>query len=264
MKILVTVKEVTDLAADFQIADAEIDETYLEYELNEWDAYAIETGVQLVEAGIADEVIVATIGPERAEESVRMALAKGADRAIRVWDDALAEQDLLDVATKAEIFASVVEAEEPEVVLTGVQANDDGFGATGVALAERLDYGWAAVVNALELDADEGGAHVRRELEGGLEELSDVTLPAVFTIQTGINQPRYASLRGIREAEAKEIERKTLSDLGITKADAASALQITDLFEPVAEREVAYFDGDPDEQVEQVADVLADSGVVGE
>ncbi|WP_054519447.1 electron transfer flavoprotein subunit beta/FixA family protein [Halanaeroarchaeum sulfurireducens] len=264
MKILVTVKEVTDLAADFQIADAEIDETYLEYELNEWDAYAIETGVQLVEAGIADEVIVATIGPERAEESVRMALAKGADRAIRVWDDALAEQDLLDVATKAEIFASVVEAEEPEVVLTGVQANDDGFGATGVALAERLDYGWAAVVNALELDADEGVAHVRRELEGGLEELSDVTLPAVFTIQTGINQPRYASLRGIREAEAKEIERKTLSDLGITKADAASALQITDLFEPVAEREVAYFDGDPDEQVEQVADVLADSGVVGE
>ena len=264
MKILVTVKEVADPAADFQIADSKIDETYLEYELNEWDDYAIETGVQLVEAGIADEVIVATIGPKRTEESVRMALAKGADRAIRVWDDALAEQDLLDVATKAEIFASIVEAEEPEIVLTGVQANDDGFGATGVALAERIDYGWAAVVTALELDAEEGVAHVRRELEGGLEELSDVTVPAVFTIQTGITEPRYASLRGIREAEASEIERKTLADLGVAKADVVSALQVVDVFEPVAEREVTYVDGDPDEQAEEVATVLSDRGVVNE
>lgn len=264
MKILVTVKEIAEVADDFQIADNEIDETYLEYDLNEWDDYAVEEGVQLREEGVADEVVAATIGPERSEETIRMALAKGADRAVRVWDDAIEAQDLLDIETKAEIFAAIVEEEEPDLVLTGVQANDDSFGATGVALAERIGYDWAAVVNGLEVDAEEGVAHVRRELEGGVEELTDVDVPAVFTIQTGINEPRYASLRGIRQAQSKEIAPKTLADLGLTDEDAESVLSVAEMFEPEAEGEAEFLEGDAGEQAEQLAGVLADVGVVSE
>ncbi|MFB6094559.1 MAG: electron transfer flavoprotein subunit beta/FixA family protein [Halanaeroarchaeum sp.] len=262
MKILVTVKEIAEVADDFEIAENAIDETYLEYDLNEWDDYAVEEAVQLREAGVADEVVAATIGPERSEETIRMALAKGADRAVRVWDDAIAAQDLLDVETKADVFAAIVEEEEPDLVLTGVQANDDSFGATGVALAERLGFEWAAVVNDLEVDADEGVAHVRRELEGGIEELTDVDVPAVFTIQTGINEPRYASLRGIRQAQSKEIAPKTLADLGLDDDDADSVLQIREMFEPEAEGEAEYLEGSPDDQAEQLATVLDEVGVI--
>ncbi|MFB6082421.1 MAG: electron transfer flavoprotein subunit beta/FixA family protein [Halanaeroarchaeum sp.] len=264
MKILVTVKEIAEVADDFEIADDAIDETYLEYDLNEWDDYAVEEGVQLAEADLADEVVTATIGPERSEETIRMALAKGADRAIRVWDDAIEEQDILDVETKARIFAAIVEEEEPDIVLTGVQANDDSFGATGVALAEMIDYEWAAVVNGLEIEADAGVAHARRELEGGVEELVDVDLPAVFTIQTGINEPRYASLRGIRQAQSKEIASKSLGDLGLSAEDARSALGLREMFEPEAEGEAEYLEGDPGEQAGQLAEVLQEAGVISE
>jgi len=264
MKILVTVKEIAEVADDFEIADNAIDETYLEYDLNEWDDYAVEEGVQLVEADVADEVVAATIGPERSEETIRMALAKGADRAIRVWDDDLAAQDILDVETKAKIFAAIVEEEDPDIVLTGVQANDDSFGATGVALAEMIDFEWAAVVNGLEIDTDAGVAHVRRELEGGVEELSDVSLPAVFTIQTGINEPRYASLRGIRQAQSKEIAPKTLADVGLDAADAESVLQLTEMFEPESEGEAEFLEGDASEQATQLAEILQEKGVIAE
>ncbi|MFB6132885.1 MAG: electron transfer flavoprotein subunit beta/FixA family protein [Halanaeroarchaeum sp.] len=262
MKVLVTVKEVAEVADDFEFVENAVDETYLEYDLNEWDDYAVESAVQLEEAGIAEEVVAATIGPERAEETIRMALAKGADRAVRVWDEALESQALIDVATKAEIFAAIVEEEEPDLVLTGVQAHDDSFGATGVALAERVDFEWAAVVNDLEIDDDV--AHVRRELEGGVEELTDVDLPAVFTIQTGINEPRYASLRGIRQAQSKEITPKTLADLGLGANDAASVLQIGEMFEPEAEGEATYLEGEPADQAAQLADVLGEAGVLSE
>jgi electron transfer flavoprotein beta subunit len=264
MKILVTVKEVAEVAEDFEIAGTAIDEAYLEYDLNEWDDYAVEEAVQLREEEIADEVVTATIGPERADETIRMALAKGADRAIRVWDDALAEQDLLDVETKAEIFARIVEEEEPDLILTGVQAGDDSFAATGVALARRLDRQWAAVVNDLDLEGEDGVARVHRELEGGVEEVTDVEMPAVFTIQTGINEPRYASLRGIRQAQSKEIDAKTLADLDLEAADAETELRVTEMYEPEAEGEAEYLQGEPDEQAGQLADVLADQGVIGE
>ena len=264
MKILVTVKEVAEVADDFEIAGTAIDETYLDYDLNEWDDYAVEEAVQLQEADVADEVVTATIGPERADETIRMALAKGADRAIRVWDDALAEEDLLDVETKAEIFASIAEAEEPDMILTGVQAADDSLGATGVALARRLGFQWAAVVNDLDLDTEAGTARVHRELEGGVEEVTDVEMPAVFTIQTGINEPRYASLRGIRQAQSKEIAPMSLSDLGLDSSDAVSELQITEMYEPEAEGEAEFLEGEPGEQAGQLASILQDEGVVGE
>ena len=262
MKVLVTVAEVSEVDEAFEISETGIDERYLEYDLNEWDDYAVEEAVGLSEAGVADEVVAVTIGPERSEETIRMALAKGADRAVRIWDDALEAQELLDVGTKADLLARVVEEEEPEIVFTGVQAADDAFGATGVALAERLGYGWAAVVNAFDLDADSGVASVHRELEGGIEELTDVSLPAVFTIQTGINEPRYASLRGIRQAQRKEIAPKTLSDLGLDAEAVTSELELTEMYVPETESEATLFDGSAEEAAGQLAELLREKGVV--
>ncbi|WP_135822207.1 electron transfer flavoprotein subunit beta/FixA family protein [Halostella litorea] len=266
MKVLVTVKEVAIVEDGFEIAGTEVDDTYLGYDLNEWDDYAVEEAVQLAEAGDDVEVVAVTIGPERSEETIRMALAKGADRAVRVWDDAIADVELLDVETKARLLGAVVEQEEPDLVLSGVQANDDSFGATGVALAETVGFQWAAVVNALDTGTvlEEGVASVRRELEGGVEELTDVDLPAVLTIQTGINEPRYASLRGIRQAQSKEIDTRTVADLGLDASVAESSLDVTAMYEPESESDAEYFDGDPDEQAAQLADVLVEKGVVSE
>jgi len=266
MKVLVTVKEVATVEDDFEISGTEIEETYLDYDLNEWDDYAVEEAVQLAEAGDDVEVVAVTIGPQRSEETIRMALAKGADRAVRVWDDAIDDVELLDVETKAELLAAVVEDEDPDVVFSGVQANDDSFGATGVALAETLGFEWAAVVNALDTEnvLDEGVASVRRELEGGVEELTDVELPAVLAIQTGINEPRYASLRGIRQAQSKEIDVQALDDLGLDAGDVASSLDVTAMYEPETESDAQYLDGDAGEQAGKLADVLREKGVVGE
>jgi len=262
MKILVTVKEVAEVADDFEIAGTAIDETYLDYDLNEWDDYAVEEAVQIQEAGDDVEVVTVTIGPGRAEETIRMALAKGADRAIRVWDDALDEAPLLDVEAKTDILAAVVAEEEPDLVLTGVQANDDAFGATGVSLADEIGFEWAAVVNGLALDDGGELAHVRRELEGGVEELADVELPAVFTIQTGINEPRYASLRGIRQAQRKEIAATTLADLGLDASAAESELVVTAMYEPETESDTQYLEGDAGAQATALADLLREMGVV--
>ncbi|XVH30319.1 electron transfer flavoprotein subunit beta/FixA family protein [Haloferacaceae archaeon DSL9] len=262
MKILVTVKEVAEVEEDFEIDGTAIDERYLEYDLNEWDDYAIEAGVQLAESGLADEVVSVTIGPERSEETIRMALAKGVDRAIRIWDDALESDALLDVGAKTRILETIVEEEQPDLVLTGVQAGDDSFGATGVSLADAVDYEWAAVVNDLNLEDDT--AHVRRELEGGVEELSEVDLPAVLTIQTGINEPRYASLRGIRMAQRKEIDPRSLADLGLDEAAVASQLTMTEMYEPEGEGDAQLFEGDAAEAAAQLASVLREKGVGAE
>lgn len=261
MKILVTVKEVAEAEDEFEIDGLDIDERYLEYDLNEWDEYAIEEAVQIKENGDC-EVVSVTIGPERSEETIRMALAKGVDRAIRVWDDDLASAEMIDIGTKADILASIVEEEDPDLLLTGVQANDDSFGATGVALAETIGFEWGAVVNALDLDRDDGVAHVRRELEGGIEELTDIEIPAVLTIQTGINEPRYASLRGIRQAQRKPLDVSTLSDLGLGEDVLETPVSRTAMYEPESEGEAVVFDGSPEESATQLADLLRDKGVV--
>ncbi|MBC9985096.1 MULTISPECIES: electron transfer flavoprotein subunit beta/FixA family protein [Haloferax] len=262
MKILVTVKEVAEVEEDFELDGLRVADQYLDYDLNEWDEYAVEEAVQIAEESDDDvEVVAVTIGPERSEETIRMALAKGVDRAVRVWDDALDGVDLLDVAAKTRLLSAVVEDEDPDLVLTGVQANDDSFGATGVSLASAIGFEWAAVVNALDLDADGGVANVRRELEGGVEELTEVDLPAVLTIQTGINEPRYASLRGIRQAQSKEIKSLALSDLGLDAAAVESDLVLTDVYEPETESDATYFEGDAGEQAADLATVLREKGV---
>ncbi|WP_418281370.1 electron transfer flavoprotein subunit beta/FixA family protein [Halorubrum sp. DTA98] len=260
MKVLVTVKEIGEVDDDFAIDGTEIAASDLEYDLNEWDDYAIEAGVRLVEEGLADEVVSVTIGPSRAEETIRMALAKGVDRAVRVWDDAL-ETEFADVESKVDVLEAVVDEEGPDLVLSGVQAADNAFGATGVALAERIGFEHAAVVNDLEIDADGGIANVHRELEGGIEELTEVDLPAVLTVQTGLNEPRYASLRGIRQAQRKEIAAMDLADLDLSAADVESALTLTSMYEPESESDAEMIEGDTGEAAGRLAEVLREKGV---
>jgi electron transfer flavoprotein beta subunit len=262
MKILVTVKEVAEVEDEFQISGLDIDESYLEYDLNEWDDYAVEEAVQTSEENDDVEVVTATIGPERSEETIRMALAKGADRAIRVWDDDLAGLDYLPVEATADILAAVAEEEEPDLILSGVQSGDDANGATGVALANRLDMEWAAVVNTLDLDIDGGVAHVHRELEGGVEELTDVDLPAVLTIQSGINEPRYASLRGIRQAQQKPMDVHGLDDLGLDAGVLESPVERTSMYEPESEGDATIWEGSAEETAGELAGFLRDKGVV--
>lgn len=260
MRALVAVKEVTSVTDDFEIEDNAISDRFTEYELNEWDEYALEEAVALQEDGVVDEVVTVTVGPERAEETIRTALAKGADRAIRVWDGELAAADLLAVDARVSILSGVVEREDPDLIFTGVQAKDDGFGATGVMLAEEIGYPWSSVVTGLELDED--GARIHRELEGGIEEIANVDTPAVFTVQTGLNDPRYASLRGIRQAKDKEIARLSLSNLDLEGVSKAGTLNLREMYEPEAEGETEYIEGEPAEAAATLADSMVEMGGV--
>ncbi|MEF8852269.1 MAG: electron transfer flavoprotein subunit beta/FixA family protein [Haloarculaceae archaeon] len=273
MQLLVPVTDAAAVDDEFEIDGLAVDERYLTYDMNEWDEYAVEAAVRIAEDGDDVEVVTVTVGPERVEETVRQALAKGADRAVRVWDEDLAARDLLDARAKAALVEAVARDVDPDLVLTGVQSGDAGFAATGVTLAERLGYEWAAVVNQLDLDREAserasgetassaGVAHVHRELEGGVEEVTDVELPAVLTIQTGINEPRYASLRGIRQAQTKPLEVRTPADLGVDEAALDSALSWTGTREPESEGEATLFEGDAETTAGELAGVLREQGV---
>jgi len=163
---------------------------------------------------------------------------------VRVWDDAF-EARFADVAAKVTTFEAVVDAEEPDLILGGVQAADTGFGATGVALAERIGFEHAAVVNDLEVDADAGVAHVHRELEGGIEELTDVDLPRRVDRPDRTQRAALREPPGIRQAQRKEIDAKDLADLGLSADDVESALAITSMYdEPESESNAEIIDGD--------------------
>ncbi len=262
MRVAVIVREVAEVDDNFEIKGGSIPDRYLEYDLNEWDDYAVEEAVQLKEARDEDvDVVIVTIGPERSEETMRMALAKGADRGVRIWDSALEEVPMLDVGTRTQLLTAALEAEDPDLVLTGVQASDDAFGATGVALARKLGYEWAAVVNDMNVPNPAEPAVVNRELEGGIEEVTEVSLPAVFTIQTGINEPRYASLMGIRKAQSKELRVWDLADLGVDTSAITSSLALDAMYKPRSDSQAEMIEGAPEEAATELAAVLRDTGV---
>jgi electron transfer flavoprotein beta subunit len=208
VKVVVCVKQVAVLGDEVEFTDDErdVDPDYLDYALNEWDTYATEEALRLREAADG-EVVVVSVGPEGAEEAMRRCLAMGADRGIRVATD-----DQLDPIQVARALAEVVRSENPDLVFAGVQSADAVQAATGTALAEFVDLPRVAVVTKIELG--EGKATVNRELEGGLLDVVEVDTPALFTIQTGINEPRYATLRAIKQAEEKEIDVRQPGDLG--------------------------------------------------
>src|ERR671919_2104235 len=222
MKIVVPVKEVAVLDEEFDLLEDRpgVDPDAIEWELNEWDDFSLEAALQLREAQGDGEVVVVSVGDEEAEEGLRACLAKGADRAQRVWDGGLDSADPLAVAR---VLAAAVERESPDLVLCGVQSSDGVHGATGVALAPHLRLSRVAVVKALDYDAGARSVTVERELEGGLVELLRVGLPALLTIQTGINEPRYANLRAIKQAKEKPLEVLGLSELRLEEGAVAAA-----------------------------------------
>ena len=257
MKIVVPVKQVAVLDEEFELLDDRpgVDPDAIEWELNEWDDFSLEAALQLREAQGEGEVVVVSVGAEEAEEGLRACLAKGADRALRVWEDALEGSDPLAVAR---VLAAVVERESPDLVLCGVQSSDAVNGATGVALAAHLGLARVAVVKALDYDAGSGTATVERELEGGLIERLRVRLPALLTIQTGINEPRYANLRAIKQAKEKPLEVMGLSSLGLDEQALAAAAgsRIRSLAPPDSGGNAEMLNGSPAAVAERIAGIV--------
>ena len=228
MKILVAVKQVASLDEDFEIrADGkEVEAEFLIRDLNEWDDYSLEEAVKIKEAagaaagdGTASgvEVVAVTVGPQAADEALRKCLAKGADRAIRIWSEEIHNSDAVAIAR---ILAAAIRREQPQLVLAGVQSSDQACAATGMAVAGFLGWAHVAVVNQLIFSPGTTRLEIRRELEGGLSQIMEIDAPAVLTIQLGINTPRYASLRSIKQAAAKVIELVTPTDLGVAPSEA--------------------------------------------
>lgn len=222
MKILVAVKQIAALDEDFEIrADGkDVDEDFFLYDLNEWDDFSLEEAMKIKETSDVEvEVVVVSVGPDRVDESLRKCLAKGADRAIRVWDDAIEGSDAIAVGR---ILAAVAKKEAPDMVFAGVQSSDQAHSSTGISTAAYLDWPHAAVVADLQYKPGSKTAVIRRELEGGMLQEVEINCPAVLTIQLGINKPRYASLRGIKQAAAKPIEEVSLADIGLAAAEVGS------------------------------------------
>ena len=205
MKIAVCIKQVVTRAWQLRVNDAKtwIRDRDASFELNEPDAYALEEALRLKEQHTG-EVVVVSAGPARAAQVIREALARGADRAIHVEADALAAADAVTVA---DAIASAIRDETFDLVLTGLQSDDQGFGQVGVILAEKLGMPHATII--MEVQAAEGSLRVKRELEGGWFQWISLPLPALLTIQSGINQLRYATLKGIMAAKKKEIRKVT-------------------------------------------------------
>jgi len=204
LKAVVCVKQVATLGDEVEFTDdqRDVDPDYLELALNEWDTYSVEEALRVKEASGDGEVVVVTVGGKDAEEALRRCLAMGADRAIRVERAGTRVMDPLSVARA---LAVAVAPESADLVFAGVQSSDSVQAATGTMLAELLDLPRVAVVTKLEYDHAARRATVHRELEGGLIDVVEVDTPALLTIQTGINEPRYANLRAIKQANLQEI-----------------------------------------------------------
>ena len=256
-KILVAVKQVAALDEDFEIrADGrDVEEDFLLRDLNEWDEYSLEEAVRIREAGAEVEVVVVTVGPDAADEALRKCLAKGADRAIRVWDDAVEGSDPIAIAR---VLAAVARREKPDLFFAGVQSSDHGFASTGMAVAGLLGWAHSAVVNQFTYTPGAATAQIRRELEGGLLQSMDIDCPAVLTIQLGINAPRYASLRSIKQAAAKPIEALALADLGLDASqvgEVGSLSRVRRMYVPAKGR-AQMIEGSVAEQAAQLAHII--------
>lgn len=207
MKIVVCIKQVPAKDAPLTLTDsAWIRETDIGFEMNEPDSYALEEALRLKEKHTG-EVIAVSMGPERVKQTIKEALAKGADRGIHIVDD---KAHTLDPLGAAKSLAAAIEREKPDLVLTGLQSDDQGFGQTGVLVSELLKLPHATLIMQIDLQNDVRGQglRVKRELEAGWFQWVELPLPAVLTIQSGINKVRYATLKGIMAAKKKPLEVK--------------------------------------------------------
>src|ERR1700676_4411259 len=218
MKIIVAIKQVPVRDSQLRV-DANgrwIQEADLSFEINEPDAYALEEALQLKERH-GGEVVALCAGPARAAQTIREALAKGADRAIHI--DTEENLNTLDTLGVAKLLAGAVKAENPDLILTGLQSDDLGYGQTGVVLAELLGIVSSTII--MQVEVNEKSIRVKRELEDGWFQHITMPLPAVLTIQSGINKLRYATLMGIKKAKTKEIKRLTAGELGASATPTA-------------------------------------------
>ena len=238
MKILVCMKQVPQKDAPLKLNEsgAWIRED-VSYEVNEPDAYALEEALRQKEKH-GGEVVVITAGPARAQQVLREALAKGADRAIHLEDPAFVT---LDAANIARAFAAAIKDDKFDMIFTGLQSDDFGFAQTGVILAELL--GWPHATIIMQIETANGGIKVKRELEAGYFQFVEMPLPAVLTIQSGINKLRYATLTGIKQAKNKPLRKVTLAD--VQPSLQPNQLKIERLYLPQKTKKTEMLDGAP-------------------
>lgn len=246
MKIGVCMKQVPAKEAPLRINEAAtwVREGDISYETNEPDNYALEEALRLKEKH-GGEVVVISLGPERVRQVIKEGLAKGAERAIHIVDDEFYALDPLQTATA---IAGAVREEKFDLLLTGLQSDDHGFAQIGVILAELLDLPHATII--MEIQVQEGRMKVKRELEGGWFQWVTLPLPAVLTIQSGINKPRYASLKGIMAAKKKEIR-------AVPRGEVCPATQQTKkLYVPEKTKKTEFLEGPPKQAVAKLLEKL--------
>ncbi|UCD95920.1 MAG: electron transfer flavoprotein subunit beta/FixA family protein [Candidatus Bathyarchaeota archaeon] len=262
MDIIVCVKQVPETAeADLKItADGKTMESAgLVFDINEWDDYALEEAVQIKER-LGGTVTAVTVGSEAADSTLRKCLARGADQGIRVTDPKIANSDGYAVA---KVLHSAIKDLPFDIVFTGAQAGDDGYSIVGPALAEMLNVPHTTMVKKIQIDGS--FAKVNRELEGGLEEVLEVKLPALLSIQTGINEPRYVSIMGIRKAMQKETKILTLSDLALNEkevGESGSWIQVKRMYIPPVEKQAEFLNGSPEEVAAKIVEILKAQGLI--
>ncbi|UCH32034.1 MAG: electron transfer flavoprotein subunit beta/FixA family protein [Candidatus Bathyarchaeota archaeon] len=262
MNIIVCVKHVPETAeAEIKInpEGTAIEKTGLVFDINEWDDYALEEAVQIKEK-FGGSVTAITVGPEDADSTLRKCLARGADNAIRLTDPKFNGSDSYAIA---KILHKAIKDLPFDIVLTGALAGDDGYTAVGPILAEHLEVPHATMIKKIELSGDT--ARVNRELEGGLEEVVEIKLPAVLSIQTGINEPRYVSIMGIRKAMQKETKILGLADLGLSEnevGEAGSWITIEKVYVPPVEKQAEFLKGSAEDIATKIAELLKARGLV--
>jgi electron transfer flavoprotein beta subunit len=246
MKIVVAIKQVParDSLLKVDASGTWIDDVDLSWEINEPDAYALEAGLQLRETA-GGEVVVLCAGPERATQTIREALAKGADRAIHIESNENASDPLL----LAKNMAKALESEKPDVILTGLQSDDLGYGQTGVILAEVMGFAHATLVMSIEQNG--AGIKVKRELEDGWFQHVEMPLPALLTIQSGAAKLRYATLMGIKKAKSKEIK-LIPAEVG----SGAPSVKLERVYFPQKSKRSQIFEGAPQDVAKQLVEKL--------
>jgi electron transfer flavoprotein beta subunit len=262
LKIIVCVKHVPETAeAEIKIDSTSraIEKTGLVFDINEWDDYVLEEAARIKEK-FGGTITAITVNSEHADRTLRKCLARGADQAIRLTDTRFAGSDGYAIA---KILQSVIKNLPFDLVLTGALASDDGYTMVGPILAKLLKIPHSTMVKKIEFR--DNSLRVNRELEGGLEEIVEVPLPAVLTIQTGINEPRYVSIMGIRKAMKKEIKVLNLDDIDLEESDVGepgSWIKVEKLFIPPVEKEAEYLRGTPEGIAEKITELLKSRGLI--
>ncbi|MSO19028.1 MAG: electron transfer flavoprotein subunit beta/FixA family protein [Acidobacteria bacterium] len=242
MKILVCLKQVSAKESTLRLSEdsLHVRESDLSFEINEPDTFALEEALRLKEK-LGGEVVVVSLGPARILASIREALAKGADRGIHIETE---HSESVDRAWAAGRIAAAVREEKFDLVLTGLQSDDLGTGQTGVILAEILGLPHATII--MEIQIEECRIKAKRELENGWFEWVEMPLPALLTIQSGLNKPRYASLLGIKKARTKEIRRVTPAELG-AEVSGTNTLRLRKIYVPIKSKNTEFLEGTPKE-----------------